>query len=76
MFMAKSPQKLFRQKAYDFNGLADSLQHPSLVQCPYFFQQAVDFIYLFYWLSALLLCHSHNIPGNRHYCHSRIGRYL
>ena len=30
MFMAKSPQKLFRQKAYDFNGLADSLQHPLL----------------------------------------------
>ena len=28
--MAKSPQKFFRQKAYDFNGLADSLQHPSI----------------------------------------------
>jgi len=28
MFMAKSPQKLFRQKAYGFNGLADSLRHP------------------------------------------------
>ena len=31
MFMAKSPQKLFRQKAYDFNGLADSLQHPFIL---------------------------------------------
>jgi len=32
MFTAKSPQKLFRQKAYDFNGLADSLQHPFRVK--------------------------------------------
>jgi len=27
MFMAKSPQKLFYQKTYNFNSLADSLQH-------------------------------------------------
>jgi len=31
MFMAKFPRKLFRQKAYNFNGLANSLQHPYLV---------------------------------------------